>query len=65
VIRTIKEEYLWLNDFSSSEEARATIGAWIGKDYNRLYVHSALGYRSLEVCRQQWIQSQGAVLGGC
>jgi putative transposase len=65
VIRTIKEEVLWLNDFGSFEEARAAIGAWIGEDYNRLYVHSALGYRSPEEFRRQWIQSQEAVLGGC
>ena len=48
VIRTIKEECLWLNEFSSFGEARATIEAWIGEDYNRLYVHPALGYRSPE-----------------
>lgn len=65
VIRTIKEEVLWLNDFGSFEEAGATIGAWIGEDYNRLYVHSALGYRSPEEFRRQWIESQEAVLGGC
>ena len=65
VIRTIKEECLWLNDFSSFEEARATIGAWIGEDNNQLYVHSALGYRSPEEFRQLWIQPQEAVLGGC
>jgi len=65
VIRTIKEEVLWLNDFGSFEEAGATIAAWIAEDYNRLYVHSALGYRSPEEFRQQWIQSQQAVLGGC
>lgn len=65
VIRTIKEEVLWLNDFGSFEEAGTTIGAWIGEDYNRLYVHSALGYRSPEEFHQQWIQSQEAVLGGC
>lgn len=65
VIRTIKEECLWLNEFSSFEEARATIEAWIGEDYNRLYVHSALGYRSPEEFRRQWIQSQEVVLGGC
>jgi len=65
VIRTIKEECLWLNEFSSFEEARAAIGAWIGEDYNRLYVHSALGYRSPEEFRRQWIQSQEAFLGGC
>lgn len=65
VIRTIKEEVLWLNDFGSFEEARVTIGAWIREDYNRLYVHSALGYRSPAEFRQNWIQSQEAALGGC
>lgn len=65
VIRTIKEEVLWLNDFGSFEEARATVGAWIAEDYNRLSVHSTLGYRSPEESRQQWIQSQEAILGGC
>jgi transposase InsO family protein len=65
VIRTIKEEVLWLNDFGSFEEARAAIGPWIREDYNRLYVHSALGYRSPEEFRQQWAQSQEAVSGGC
>jgi len=64
VIRTTKEEVLWLNDFGSFEEARATIGAWIGQDYNRLYVHSALGYLSPEGFRQPWIQSQEAILEG-
>lgn len=65
VIWTIKEEVLWFNDFGFFEEARATIGAWIGEDYNRICVHSALGYRSPEEFRRQWIQSQEAVLGGC
>lgn len=31
VIRTIKEEALWLNDFGSFEEARAMNGVWIGE----------------------------------
>ena len=36
VIRTIKEELLWLNEFGSFEEAESRIGAWIEEDYNRL-----------------------------
>lgn len=36
VMRTIKEECLWLNEFSSSEQARATIEEWIREDYNWL-----------------------------
>ncbi len=48
VIRTIKEEFIWLNEFESFEEAQEKIGKWIEVDYNRLYVHSALGYKSPE-----------------
>jgi len=62
VIRTIKEECLWLNEFSSFEQARAALDEWIREDYNRLYVHSALGYRSPEEFYQQWVQSQQAAL---
>ena len=64
VIRTIKEELLWLNEFGSFEEAEARIGAWIEEDYNRLYVHSALGYLSLEEFAQQWAQTQEATSQG-
>jgi len=48
VMRTIKEEVIWLNEFSSFEEAREKIGKWIEEDYNKLYVHSTLGYMSPE-----------------
>ncbi len=67
VIRTIKEELHWLNEFTSFEEAKDTIGDWISEDYNRLYIHSALGYQSPEEYRDQWEQrhAQEAVLGGC
>jgi len=48
MIRTIKEEVIWVNEFLSVEEAREKIGRWIEVDYNKLYVHSELGYRSPE-----------------
>lgn len=48
MMRTIKEEVLWLNEFSSFEEAKEKIDKWLAIDYNKLYVHSALGYRSPE-----------------
>ncbi len=48
MMRTIKEELLWLHEFSSLEEAKRAISHWIEMDYNRLYVHSALGYLSPE-----------------
>jgi transposase InsO family protein len=46
VMRTIKEELLWLREFTSSEEAREVIGHWITVEYNERYVHSSLGYQS-------------------
>jgi transposase InsO family protein len=48
MMRTIKEEIIWLNEFSSLEEAKQKIGQWIQGDYNKLYVHSELGYISPE-----------------
>jgi transposase InsO family protein len=46
LMRTIKEELLWLREFRSLEAAREAIAQWIALDYNQQYVHSALGYRS-------------------
>lgn len=48
VMRTIKEEEVWLNEYRTLEEARERIGHWIEVDYNRRYVHSTLGYLSPE-----------------
>ncbi len=48
MMRTIKEEVLWLNEFETFEEAKEKINKWLSVDYNKLYVHSALGYRSPE-----------------
>lgn len=48
MMRTIKEEIIWLHEFSSISEAREKIGHWIELDYNKFYVHSELGYRSPE-----------------
>ena len=46
MIRTIKEEVIWLEEFASFSEAKATISPWIEQDYNQLYPQSALGYHS-------------------
>jgi transposase InsO family protein len=48
MLRTVKEEIIWLNEFSSLDEAKQKIGHWIDLDYNKLYVHSELGYISPE-----------------
>lgn len=44
-MRTLKEECIWLNLFSSFAEAKATIGAWI-QEYNTERPHQELGYVS-------------------
>lgn len=54
MMRTIKEGVLWLREFSSLEEAREKIGYWIEVDYNKLYVHSELGYMSPEEFEEQY-----------
>ncbi len=52
MMRTIKEEVLWLNEGARFEEAKETIGRWIEGEYNPLDGHSALGYRSPEECER-------------
>lgn len=48
VIRTTKEEIIWLNEFDSFTEAKQNLSDWIDTSYNKLYVHSCLGYLSPE-----------------
>ncbi len=48
MIRTIKEEVIWPNEFENLQEAKETLEKWILIDYNKLYVHSALNYKSPE-----------------
>jgi transposase InsO family protein len=64
IFQTVKKKPVWLNELGSFEEAEARIGAWIDEDYNRLYVHSALGYLSPEEVAQQWAQTQEAKSAG-
>jgi len=45
VIRTIKEDCIWINEWESLEKTQKSIKKWI-HDYNYLYPHSALNYLS-------------------
>jgi putative transposase len=56
MLRTIKEKIIWLNEFSSLEEAKQRIGQWIAVDYNKLYVHSELGYISPEEFEELYLR---------
>jgi putative transposase len=44
MMRTLKEELLWLREWSSAGHIRRALDEWI-EQYNRSYLHSALGYR--------------------
>lgn len=54
MMRTIKEEIVWLTEFKNYEEAKQKIGKWIDNDYNKFYVHSKLGYRSPVEFERYW-----------
>lgn len=45
VFRTMKEELLWLREWTSPFALADALSSWI-KYYNRSYLHSALGYKS-------------------
>ena len=47
LMRTIKEECLWLREWRSAEEMKAAFEAW-AEDYNKNYLHSTLGYKTPE-----------------
>jgi transposase InsO family protein len=46
VMRTVKEEIIWLNEFKAFFDAREKVSSWIERDYNREYPHSVLDYMS-------------------
>ena len=45
MMRTLKEELIWLREWSSQHKAEQALNEWI-KKYNKSYLHSANGYRS-------------------
>jgi len=65
VMRTIKEDLLWLEEFESLTEAEEKIANWITW-YNKQYLHSSLDYMSPEEFLKKWevqeIKEQEALL---
>jgi putative transposase len=45
MMRTIKEELLWLHEWTHPDEVSEAVSAWI-EQYNETYPHSSLGYQS-------------------
>ena len=54
LIRTIKEEEVYLSDYQSLEEARRQLGHFIDVVYNQQRVHSAIGYQTPAECEAAW-----------
>jgi len=58
LMRTLKEEFLWLREWTSPLELERALTAWI-EWYNTRYLHSALGYRTPCQVEQQHLASHG------
>lgn len=60
VIRTIKEEEVYLNDYRDLQDARARIGRFIDDVYLSKRIHSSLGYLTPAEFEAQWLEQQKA-----
>ncbi len=47
-MKTLKQEEIYCNQYADFEELSAHLEEFIGAYYNRLRLHSALGYRTPE-----------------
>ena len=61
VFRTMKEELLWLREWTSPFELADALGKWI-EYYNGSYLHSALGYKSPTKFEKEYQNSQATLL---
>ena len=60
VIRTIKEEEVYLNDYRDLQDAREQIGRFIDDVYLSKRIHSSLGYLTPAEFEAQWRTQQKA-----
>ena len=58
MIRTIKEEVIWIHEFDSLQEAKRKIKEFI-QFYNSKYPHSAIRYKSPSMCFREWMEEEG------
>ena len=58
VIRTIKEEEVYLSEYRDFEDAREQIGRFIDDVYLSKRIHSSLGYLTPAEFQQQWRQKR-------
>lgn len=53
MMRTLKEELIWLREWSNAEEVADALRAWIA-GYNERYLHSAHGYKPPNEVERSW-----------
>jgi len=61
VFRTMKEELLWLREWTSPFELADALSSWI-TSYNQSYLHSSLGYKSPNQFEEEYRFSQDTLL---
>lgn len=61
MMRTLKEELMWLREWPSSTELKKELDRWI-EYYNENYLHSALGYRPPNWAEETYNISCGTLL---
>ena len=61
LMRTIKEELIWLREWRNPHELSTTVGEWI-EQYNESYLHSALGYKTPNQMEETYNQATGTLL---
>jgi len=57
MMRTLKEECVWLREWTSPFELAEAVSSWIER-YNTGYLHSSLGYKTPEQFEQEHISRQ-------
>jgi transposase InsO family protein len=61
MIRTIKEELVWINHWESPESLASAFSSWVWR-YNEHYLHSSLGYMSPDKFERRCMHGQDAVM---
>lgn len=61
LIGTVKVEEVYMNEYASIEEVRASIGEFIGEVYNRKRLHSSLGYLPPVEFEQKQLAKRGVL----
>jgi transposase InsO family protein len=61
MMRTLKEELLWLREWPGADQIRRALDKWI-EEYNQFYLHSALDYKTPNQVEKTWIISHATLL---